>query len=325
MFERAPDAGDIVIQQALQDGNLHKALLDQLEEGIYMVDRERRILYWNGGAERISGYMAHEVAGQFCFGDLLMHCDGDGAVLCGQRCPLTAVMQDGRARECTVFLRHRQGHRLPVHVQSRPIHDARGEIIGAVEVFEEALPAARHDIQALRTFGCLDPASDAVTRGFGEMKVRHALEKLHSFAIPFGWLRIGLDSAEEFEHRFGHGMVDAAIRTIAATLNSNLKAMDVLTRWERTEFRVEMSLRSQIVLAEVAEKLLALVRMSNLEWWGDRVHLAVSIGGVMVRHGDTLESLEQRVQPVFESCCAAGGNRAAVAHSEGREETACLP
>jgi PAS domain S-box-containing protein/diguanylate cyclase (GGDEF)-like protein len=323
MLEHAPDAGDTVIQQALGDGNLHQALLDQLEEGIYMVDRDRRILYWNGGAERISGYRAHEVAGHFCHGDLLMHCDSDGAVLCGRGCPLTAVMQDGRARECTVFLRHRQGHRLPVRVQSRPIRNAGGEIIGAVEVFEEAV-AARHGMQALRPFGCLDPVSDAVHRSFGEMKLRHALEKLHTFGIPFGWLRIGLDSAEDLEHRFGQAMVDAAVRVIAATLNSNLKALDVLTRWDHTEFRVEMSLRTQVVLAEVAEKLVALVRMSGLDWWGDRVAVAVSIGGAMVRNGDTLDSLEARVQPVFENCRAAGGNRAAV-HAEATEGAPCLP
>jgi hypothetical protein len=99
----------------------------------------------------------------------------------------------------------------------------------------------------------------------------------------------------------------------------------VLTRWERTEFRAEMSLRSRAVLAEVAEKLRALARMSSLEWWGDPVHISVSIGGIMARHGDSLESLEQRVEPVFESCRAAGGNRAAVAHNEGRKQTACLP
>jgi len=33
-----------VIRQALHDGDLYKALLDHLDEGLYMVDLERRIL-----------------------------------------------------------------------------------------------------------------------------------------------------------------------------------------------------------------------------------------------------------------------------------------
>jgi PAS domain S-box-containing protein len=131
-----------IVAQALRHGELHKALLDHFDEGVYMVDRERRILYWNAGAERITGYLAHEVAGHFCHGNLMMHCDAGGSVLCGKACPLSATMLDGRPRECTVFLRHKHGYRLPVYVRARPIYDSVGMLVGAVEVFEEWRPRA---------------------------------------------------------------------------------------------------------------------------------------------------------------------------------------
>ena len=127
------------VEQALRDAALHKAVLDQLEAGIYIVDRDRRILYWNAAAERISGYMEHEVSGCFC-GSILMHYDCDGSLLCGEGCPLTGVMDDCTPRECRIFLRHRQGHSIRVHVRSRPIYDAHGGAVGAVEIFEEAGP-----------------------------------------------------------------------------------------------------------------------------------------------------------------------------------------
>jgi PAS domain-containing protein len=79
---RETNLPNAVVQQALLDGELHKKLLDQLDTGIYIVDRDRRILYWNGGAERISGYPTYEVSGQFCHGDLLVPCDEMGGVLC---------------------------------------------------------------------------------------------------------------------------------------------------------------------------------------------------------------------------------------------------
>src|SRR5579871_3886071 len=111
-----PNQPDTVVPQALLDGELHKKLLDQLDTGIYIVDRDRRIVYWNGGAERITGYLAHEVTGQFCHGDLLVHCNSSASVLCGSRCPLKGVIDDGKPRECVVFLKHRHGHRLPVRL-----------------------------------------------------------------------------------------------------------------------------------------------------------------------------------------------------------------
>ncbi|HEX7541873.1 MAG TPA: PAS domain-containing protein [Anaerolineales bacterium] len=35
-----------------------KDILDNLYDGVYFVDPERRITYWNNGAERITGYPA---------------------------------------------------------------------------------------------------------------------------------------------------------------------------------------------------------------------------------------------------------------------------
>lgn len=317
------DSPDAVVQQALLDGELHKKLIDQLETGIYIVDRERRILYWNGGAERITGYMAHEVAGQFCHGDLLVHCDDAGGVLCGTHCPLKHVIDDGKPRECTVFLRHRHGHRLPVHVRSSPIHDQEGNIIGAVEVFGEASTPGRKAIWQLQNFGCLDELTGAANHRYGEMRVRHALEGLNEFGIPFGWLRIALDETEQLEHRYGFGMIDAALKMITGTLDGNLGSLDVLTRWAKTEFRVEVHYSSRVELADLAEKLVALVRLSTLDWWGDRVRVSVSIAGATAEPGDTLELVEERVAGVLEGCQAAGGNRAAVRRPVGEESKQC--
>jgi len=309
------DAGETVIQLALADAALHRDLLDQLDEGVCMVDRDHRILYWNGSAERISGYLAHEVAGQFSHGDLLMHCETDGSLLpgAGPGSPVVAAFLDGKAHESTVFLLHREGHRLLVQLQARPIHDALGAIAGVLEIFEE-VSAPAHRARELETFGGSDCRSRAANRNFGEMMLRHALEALNAFEIPFGWLRIGLDGADDLDRAFGHGMVDAAAKIIAATLDRGLGPVDVLALWETGEFRVQISQCSRSELAATAERLRLLVRASTLEWWGDRLGVTISLGGATAEPGDTLDSLERRVSEVYECCRAAGGDRSAIAH-----------
>jgi diguanylate cyclase (GGDEF)-like protein len=304
-----------VLQLALLDAGLHKDLLDQLDEGVCMVDRDHRILYWNSGAERISGYLAHEVAGQFSHGDLLMHCETDGSLLpgAGPGSPVVAAMRDGKLHETSVFLRHREGHRLLVQLQARPIHDADGTIAGALEVFEEVAPLHR-DARELEAYGCSDFSTRAANRKFGEMMIRHALEALNIFEIPFGWLRVGLDGAEDLDRGYGHGMVTAAVKLIAATLDRSLGPLDVLTHWDATEFRVEVSQCSRSELAATAERLRLLVGSSTLEWWGDRLGVTVSLGGATAELGDTIETLEQRVSEVYECARASGGDHAAIAH-----------
>jgi diguanylate cyclase (GGDEF)-like protein len=300
----------------LLDAGLHRALLEQLDEGVCMVDRDHRILYWNSGAERISGHLAQEVAGQFSHGDLLLHCENDGSLLpgAGPDSPVVAAMLDGKLHETTVFLLHREGYRLLVQLQARPIHDSHGAIVGALEMFEEVAAPLHHRARELEAYGCSDLFTRAANRKFGEMMVRHALEALNVFEIPFGWLRIGLDGAEGFHRSYGHGMVNAAVKMIAATLDRGLTPLDVLTRWEPAEFRVEISRCSRSELAAASERLRLLVRASALDWWGDRLGVTVSVGGATAEPSDTIESLEARVAEVYEDCHAGGGDRAAIAH-----------
>ena len=113
------------------------AVVDNLSDGIYFVDRRRRILYWNKGAELVSGFSAEEVVGRRCGQTLLNHCDEEGVDVCGKRCPLMATMRDGERREAHVFLRHKDGHRRPVCVRAAALRDDAGKIVGAVETFHD--------------------------------------------------------------------------------------------------------------------------------------------------------------------------------------------
>src|SRR5579863_7241972 len=319
------DTGEAVIQLALLDAGLHKDLLDQLDEGVCIVDRDHRILYWNRGAERITGYLTHEVAGQFSHGDLLMHCETDGSLLpgAGSESPVLAALRDDKAHQTSVFLLHREGHRLLVQLQAHPIHDASGGIAGVLELFEEiAVPLHRRASDAV---GCSDPHTRATNRKFGEMMVRHALEAFNVFDIPFGWLRIALDGAANLDRGYGHGMVEAAVKMISATLDRSLGPLDVFTHWAPADFRVEVSRCSRSELAATAERLRLLVRASTLEWWGDRLGVTVSVGGATAEPGDTLASLEDRVGQVYEGCRASGGDRSAIAHLIGSGAERCSP
>ena len=308
-----------VVERALCDSGLMRGILDQLPTGVYIVDRSRRILYWNGGAEQITGYLSQQVAGQACHGDLLMHCDASGHNLCGHDCTPLEVMSDGKPRECTVFLRHKLGHRLPVHVKSWPVRGEDGRIIGAVESFEEVKSTAHTKMAVLEAAGCLAPHMNAFNRKYGELKAAHALDLMRAYAIPFGWLRLDLDDTDGLERRFGHGIVDAAEKMIVRTINGNLSPRDRLSLWGRAEFRIEVHSCWRQGLADLAESLVVLVRASTLEWWGDSRRVTVSVAGTMAEANDDLESLEARVEGVFANCRASGGNRAAVDHMNTEE------
>src|SRR5512142_1670458 len=122
-----------------EEKDFYKDIIDNLYDGVYFVDRDRVITYWNKGAERITGYKAAQVIGRACRDNVLNHVTADGTELCDAECPLAACMWDGKVREADVFLHHADGHRVPVLGRAAPLRDEAGNITGAVETFSSDL------------------------------------------------------------------------------------------------------------------------------------------------------------------------------------------
>ena len=98
-------------------GNL-KTLLENLYDGVYIVDINRKILYWNKASEEITGYLYSDVVGTNCHDNILNHVDATGKNYCKDECPLLNIFNDGEIRELEMFLHHKEGYRIPIFVKA---------------------------------------------------------------------------------------------------------------------------------------------------------------------------------------------------------------
>jgi len=118
-------------------------IIDCLNDGVYVCDRDRRIVYWSKSAERITGWRAEDVLGRACLEDILNHEDKDGHRLCGgEHCPLHRSMITGATTRVPVivFALRKDGSRVPTQVTTAPIRNEVGEVIGGVETFRDVSP-----------------------------------------------------------------------------------------------------------------------------------------------------------------------------------------
>ena len=53
------------------ENDSYERILENLHDGLYFVDRDRTITYWNNAAEQISGFTAIEVVGKSCSDNIL--------------------------------------------------------------------------------------------------------------------------------------------------------------------------------------------------------------------------------------------------------------
>jgi len=133
--------------ESVPDG-IEALLLQSLFDGVYFVDTDRTILYWNPACEAISGHKAGDVVGTQCNDGVLDHLDEAGNRLCCEECPLTEVIATGRPAAKKVYLRHADGHRVAVETHVSPVMGDNGVPVGAVEVFRDV--SAAEDLEHLK-------------------------------------------------------------------------------------------------------------------------------------------------------------------------------
>ncbi|MEO8355550.1 MAG: diguanylate cyclase, partial [Chloroflexota bacterium] len=210
--------------------DFYKNIIDNLYDGVYLVDRDRIITYWNKGAERITGYSATQTVGRACRDNLLNHVTANGIQLCLNHCPLAAVMEDGREREAEVFLHHANGHRMPVTVRATAMRDQTGNIIGAIESFSTStsLLHSQREIRELRQIAITDPLTGIGNRRHLEGRLSAAIAEFKNNSSIAGLLFMDVDHFKQFNDLHGHSTGDKVLRMVAQTLHHSLRATDTV-------------------------------------------------------------------------------------------------
>jgi diguanylate cyclase (GGDEF)-like protein/PAS domain S-box-containing protein len=289
--------------------SIYRQILDAIDDGVYFVDRERRITFWNPGAERITGFTAEDVQGRSCSEGILRHVSEQGKQLCLLGCPLEAVMRDGSPRGAHVYLHHKEGYRVPVTVKGEAIRDADGAIVGSLEIFRvrsstrfaaEDEPVRADDIH-------LDPVTLLGNRRFGEHSLVHVLAGVeHGGSL--GVLFVDVDHFKDVNDSWGHHTGDRVLRMVGRTIAYALRATDIPVRWGGEEFLVLLPGVDEAGLAETAERLRVLVEHSWFDLEPDQVRVTVSIGATLAAPGEDAHSVVDRADRLMYASKGAGRN-----------------
>jgi diguanylate cyclase (GGDEF)-like protein/PAS domain S-box-containing protein len=294
-----------------ESSDLHKTIVENLADGVYMVEPDRTITYWNQGAERISGHPSASVVGHRCFDNILGHVDAMGRSLCHTTCPLAQTMADGEAREVAVWLKHSDGYRKPVRVRTAPVRDADGAIMGGVEIFSDdtALVQAAEDAARARRDALTDELTGLPNRRLFDAALAGRLENLARYGWGFGLLIVDIDHFKAANDDHGHAFGDAVLTTVAQTLRGAVRVGDILARWGGDEFTVLVEAPSASDLMDTAERLSSLVTQSEVRLGEVASAVQVSVGGTLAAQGDSAATLFTRADSSLYMAKNAGRNR----------------
>lgn len=295
---------------AARDG-FYQSILDGLSDGVYFVDRERNIKYWNRGAERISGYGAGEVLGRSCRENLLVHVDRHGCELCVNGCPLLATLGDGNVRQADVFLKHHDGERVPVSVRVAPIVDGDGEIVGCVEIFSDNSTklAALERAAEMERAALIDLLTSAGTRRYTEEVLNEHWRAHRAVGNCFALMFLDVDHFKQVNDTYGHAAGDAILRAVSGTILKSLRSFDFLGRWGGDEFVIISPALNPDEALTIAERCLKLVRSCAIPWKDEIIRPTVSIGVAAIQRGDSVQDLLARADQNLYRAKIGGRNR----------------
>jgi diguanylate cyclase (GGDEF)-like protein/PAS domain S-box-containing protein len=297
----------------LQNAEVFRAALESLQTGVCMVDPNRKISFWNDGAERITGYLRQDVVGRFCGEILLIKFHENKSAICEHSCPLLEAMRDGHARESRVYLHHKSGYAVPVILRAAPIRNSQGRVIGATESFVERPFGTRPRPDSHLAVGHgLDAVTQLPDYPFTESHLVERVKFAAQHAMPFGLLCVQLDHLRALTARLGLDAAEAILNVVAHTLRNGLDPLDFLGRWSDDQFLAIISNCSSRDLQSTAERLKRLAQASEIVWWGDQLSVTVSVGGTVLNPGESVESLLKRTGSALNQASTPGGNSACV-------------
>lgn len=319
-------------QMEMLDENM-QLLLNHVADGVYLVDQNRRIQYWNAAATLITGFSEEEIMGSFCHNNILNHMTEDGVKLCVNGCPLHETLQDGVIRSATVYLHHKQGQRVKVDIQVLPLY-REGKVVGAAEIFAKSKNRAEYldlpidgangdSLEHIRYMALHDPLTLLPNRRFLESALKKRIAEAKKEHKPLGVLFIDIDHFNEFNNRYGHNTGDKILRALAESFSNALRDTDVIGRWGGEEFIALVEAQNEHELLMIAERVRMLSEHTVLR--GKReLNATVSIGGTLLRPTDTAKTIIHRADQMMYESKLAGRNQVTVTQGDRKIPVSAL-
>ena len=291
--------------------SLYNTLLDQVREGIYCLDRNRRIVFWNKGAEAITGFDRSEVFGKQCPEDVALLLDEDGNSINPEKCPIIATLKDRTIRSVELYIRHKDGFRLPVFLYVVPVFKEDGEIIGTAEIFTDTSPKVTipFSVNELERMGLLDTETGITNRKYLEIHLAARLDEFQKHNLTFGLVYANVDHYDKLLERYGRFNAAKVLRMIARTIHKNIRYFDIVGRWNTGEFLVALLNIDETRLDMVSNKLRLLVAESYISVETGVLNATISVGASLVQRYDTVESLVKRAEQLMMHSKWRGGNK----------------
>lgn len=285
-------------------------ILEEISDGAYIVDSNRKILFWNRAAEKITGFIKDEVVGKSCKDNILNHVDEKGNLLCNTLCPIVNTFKSKNRSTSELYLHKKDGSRIGVSVNFLPLEMENDTFV--LEIFREnsVICHSKGYIDKLISLSQYDFLTELPNRRYFDIKLKELIFEHNRYGHNFYLAICDIDDFKYVNDTYGHDVGDKVLKMVASTLRHNVRITDFVARWGGEEFAILLTHTDNISSVNAMEKLRVLIKKSFLNLDKDtNIEITMTFGVTPFKDEDDEESILKRADNLLRQGKNNGKNR----------------
>ncbi len=276
--------------------NFETSIFDNLYEGVYCIDMNEKIFYWNKSAEDITGYKAYEVKGTSIWSKLIKFVGTNEKDYSFLDLPLYSTINQDIVLDSIILIENKLDYTIPVSLRAEYIYGSDKEKIGVLIMLDPMtlIGEIDHRIEILENLAMIDTLTQIANRRYTEHIIKLRLEDFREKHEKFSLLFIDIDHFKKVNDKYGHSIGDLVLRECAKELKSVICKDCFLGRWGGEEFIIISGRNDLKDLINLGAKLNKKVEENEIKIGNEVLKITVSIGGTVVDNSDNLSSVVDR-------------------------------
>lgn len=275
----------------------HQLILNSVGEGIYGLDVRGNVTFVNPAAAAIIGWDMKDLVGKSMH-KILHHSKTDGTEYPRESCPIYAAFKDGKVHrvENEVFWRQ-DGTSFPVEYISTPMHDEKGQLVGAVVTFrditqrklsESILQQANEELEkrVARRTKELSQANQQLKQ-LNEVRSRFVAMVCHEFRNPLNNIAFLVSSLMRYSRQLSANQKNEYLLDIEANIDRMTQMTDELLVISKIDNeRIDLE-NDWLDLVDFCQQIIAEFEQTNgdrqIRFNCDLTEIKVKIDGRLIR------------------------------------------
>lgn len=298
-------------------------MMESMYDGFYLLNPDMRFVIWNQGMTRLTGLTAESTQHQLWTPRALRYADQYSKPLNDQDTPMRRVIESGRPITSTLRLQAQGRDWVEVEVQTLPILDNDGTLLGICEIFKNLSEQSEgsHRYRELKLQASRDALTGCANRGELENQMAHLMTdyKKHPRKKQFSMVFVDIDHFKSINDTYGHNIGDEVLVEVGRCLLHSCNSGELVARYGGEEFVCvypECGIDHAFRQAERLRETLSKLRFEN----APHLRITASFGVSEIESSDSLESLRKRADEALYLSKQNGRNQTTVLTSEIKKQ-----